>query len=82
MTADSLLGKAVSCAVSVVKVDRAQIEAGTNFVRGGKYFCGCPERPTLANRFVTFLLGCTFGKMILPPLKSTIPAGFCKLNRC
>ena len=27
----------------------------------GKYFCGSPERPALVNRFVTFLLDCTFG---------------------
>ena len=33
MTADSLLGKAVSCAVSVVKADRVQGGAATNRVR-------------------------------------------------
>ena len=34
----------------------------------------------LVNQFVTFLLDCMFGKMILPRLKSSIPAGFCELN--
>ena len=33
MTADSLRGKAVSCAVSVVKADRVQGGAATNRVR-------------------------------------------------
>ena len=33
MTADSLLGKAASCAVSVVKADRVQGRAATNRVR-------------------------------------------------
>ena len=40
-----------------------------------------PERPALVNHFVTFLLDCTFGKMTLPRLKCSIPAGFCKSNR-
>jgi len=35
----------------------------------------------LIDRFFTFLLDCSFGKIILPHLKSSIPAGFCKLNR-
>ena len=35
----------------------------------------------LINRFFTFLLDCSFGKIILRHLKSSIPAGFCKLNR-
>ena len=53
---DSLLAKAVSCAVSVVKAERVQGGATTNI---------------LVNQFVTFLFGCMFGKMImiLPRLK-------------
>ena len=66
-----LLAKAVSCAVSVVKADCVQGGATTSHVRRETF---------LVNRFVTFLLDCTFGKMILPRLKSSIPAGFCKLN--
>ena len=69
---NSLLAKAVSCAVSVVKADRVQSGAATSHVRW---------EISISERFVTFLLDCTFGKMILPRLKSSIPAGFCKLNR-
>ena len=76
---NSLLAKAVSCAVSVVKADRVQGGAVTSHVR--REISIQSERPFLVNRFVTFLLDCTFGKMILPRLKSSIPAGFCKLNR-
>jgi len=48
-----LLGKAVSCTVSVVKANCVQDGACTNRVqiKGDKYFCGCPERPALVNRF-------------------------------
>ena len=74
---NSLLAKAVSCAVSVVKADHVQGGAATSHVRRE---ISISERPFLVNRFVTFLLDCTFGKMILPRLKSSIPAGFCKLN--
>ena len=81
MTADSLLGKAVSHAVSVVIADHVQGGACYKLcTKEISISVGCPEQPALVNRFVTFLLDCTFGKMILPCLKSSIPAGFCKLN--
>ena len=69
--------QAISCTVSVVKADHVQGGATT---KGDEYFCGY-QQPFLVNRFVTFLLDCMFGKMILLRLKSDIPAGFCKLNR-
>ena len=73
----SLLAKAVTSAVSVVKVDRVQGRA-------------CTKRDTevflwLLVLLLTALFGksicylSTFGIMILAHLKS-IPAGFCKLN--
>ena len=39
--------------------------------KGDKYFFGY-QRPFLVNPFVTFLLDCKFGKMILPGLKNSI----------
>ena len=78
VTANSLLGKAVLWAISVVKADLVQGGAATNHVRReASISCGSPEQPALVNRFVTFLLDCMFGKMIMPTCKS-IPAG--KLN--
>ena len=49
---NSLLAKAVSCAVSVVKADRVQGGAATNHVRRE---ISISERPFLVNRFVTFV---------------------------
>ena len=49
-------------------------------MKGGKYnFLWLPTA-LFGYRFVTFLLDCTFGKMILLCLKSSIPPQFCKLN--
>ena len=74
---DSLLAKALSCAVSVVKADRFKVEPlETMYDRNDKYFCGY-QRPFLVNRYV---FDCTFGQMILPRLKSSILAGFCKVK--
>jgi len=58
VTADSLLGKAVSCGVSVVKCSSQRRYKPCT--KGSKYFCGWPEQPALVNGFVTFLLDCTF----------------------
>ena len=70
---DLLLAKVVSCAVSVVKVDCVQGRAATNSVQMevSIIFCGY-QRPFLVNRFVTFLLDCMFGKMIMLHLKCTL----------
>ena len=61
----SLLAEAVSCTVSVVKADCVPGGASTNRVRRevNIIFYGY-QRPFLVNQFVTFLLDCTFGKMI------------------
>ena len=75
---NSLLTKVVSCTVSVVKAD---CEVATNHVQRGISISVATNMPFLVNRFVTFLLDCTFGNMLLLRLKSGIPAGFCKLNR-
>ena len=73
-----LLAKAVSRPVSVVKADNVQDVGATNCVRS-EIHVSILWLP-MALRFVTFLLDCTFGKMMLPCLKGSIPAGFCKLN--
>ena len=71
-----LFGKALLCAVSVVKAGHVQDGAATSRVqREISVFYGY-ERAFLANRFVTFL----FEEMILPHLKSSILVVFCKLN--
>ena len=65
---DSLLANAVSYAISIVKADRVQGRGTTNLRY--KYFCGYQQHfLARLNRFITFLLDCTFGKMILPRLK-------------
>ena len=60
---DSLLAEVVSCAVSVVMADCVQGGPATNCVRMevSIIFCGY-QWPFLVDRFVTFLLDCTFGK--------------------
>ena len=73
-----LLAKVVSCAVSVVK---------TNCVQGGAATYRVRRETSISVAVLNGPLGkpicvdCTFGKMILPHLKSSISAGFYKLNR-
>ena len=55
----SLFGKALSCAVSVLKAGRVQDGAATSCVRREISFIGY-ERAFLGNRFVTFLFECKF----------------------
>ena len=56
----SLFGKALSCAVSVLKAGRVQDGAATSCVRREiSVFIGY-ERAFLGNQFVTFLFECTF----------------------
>ena len=71
----SLLGKAISFIVSVVKADRVQDGAATNCVRREISVSVATNGPF--GKSICYLS--TFGKLILAPLKS-IPAGFCKLN--
>ena len=52
------------CAIPVVKADCVQGGAAMNYVR-----------MEINISVATFLLECIFGKMILPHLKSSIPAG-------
>ena len=74
---DSLLAKAV---LSVVKADSVQ-GGGTKSMYEREISILWLPMTLFGNQIVTFLLDCTFGKMILPRLKSSIPAGFFKLNR-
>ena len=74
---DLLLAKPVPCTISVVKANRVQGGAATNCVR--REICISVSIP-MALFGKSFLSDCTFGKMILPHLKSSIPAGFCKLK--
>ena len=60
---DPLLAKAVLSLVSVGKADSVQGGGATNRVQREISVLWLP------NGFVTFLLDCTFGKMILPHLK-------------
>ena len=72
----SLLAKAVSCTVSLVKGQSCSRRSRYKMcTKRDKCFCGY-QRSFLVNRFVTFS---TFEKMTLPRLKS-IPAGFYKIN--
>ena len=71
----SLLAKAVSSTVSVIKADRFQGGAATNHVRREvSLFVWLPT--ALFSKSICYLS--TFVKMILAPLKS-IPAGFFEL---
>ena len=60
--------------------EEGNVERLKHLVRRGISILWLPS-PFLIDWFVTFLLDCMFGKMIPPHLKSSIPAGFCKLNR-
>ena len=59
----SLLPKAVSCAVSVVKADHVQGRATTNHVQREISISVAYQQPFLVNTFM-------FGEMILPHLKN------------
>ena len=79
VTANSLLGKAVSCTIYVVKAEHVQGGAPTNNVRSELSI----SVATLNGPLCYLSVGlCTFGIMILPRRKSSFPVGFCKLSHC
>ena len=74
---DLLLAKALLCAISVVKADFVQGEANTAMYEARYSISLATNGPVwYVNRYVTFLFESTFGKMILPRLKSSVLARF------
>ena len=71
--------KALSHATSVVKADLVQGGATTSRVNERYVFLWLPTA-LVGKSICYYFFDLTFGKMILSCLKSSIPAGFLKLN--
>ena len=74
------VAKALSCAVSVVKANHVQDGATTSRVCREISVSMATNGPFWQNDLLPLCLSVGFGKMILPRLTSSIPAGFWKLN--
>ena len=70
---NSLFAKVLSCLVSVVKADHVQDGAKVSVFMA-------TNRPFWLFNLLPFCLSVSFKEMILPRLKSSYLAGFCKLN--
>ena len=79
---NSLFAKALSCTISVIKADRAQDRPATSHVCRETGVSMATNGAFWQIDLSLFCLSVRFEKMTLSRLKSSILAGFCKLNLC